>query len=74
MTTKSFDSKFRKDLFTLNRAANREVILPIDYPKLYKKVKKYFEAEGIEFYNEIEADYEYILSLITEELKLDIPA
>jgi hypothetical protein len=74
MTSKSFESKFRKDLYILNRAAIREVILPIDQPKLYKKVKKYFESEGVQFYNEIEADYEYILSLITEELKLDIPA
>ena len=74
MSTNLFESKFRKYLPTLKRAAIREVILPLDKPKLYKKVKKHFESEGVVFYNNVVADYEYILSLINEELKLDIPA
>jgi hypothetical protein len=75
MSKKTFDVLFRKDKTTLERAANRYVDLDYDYPKLYKKVKKYFEnQEGVVFYNEPDADYEVILSLISEKLQLDVPA
>ncbi len=75
MSKKTFDVQFRKDKTILERAANRFVDLDYDYPKLYKKVKKYFQTqEGVEFYNEPEADYEAVLSLISEKLQLDVPA
>jgi hypothetical protein len=75
MSKKSFDVLFRKDMAVLERAVYRAVDLDYEYPKLYKKVKKYFQQqEEIEFYDEPEADYEEILSLIREKLKLDIPA
>lgn len=75
MSKKSFDVLFRKDMAVLERAAYRAVDLDYEYPKLYKKVKKYFQnQEGVVFYDEPEADYEAVLSLISEKLKLDIPA
>lgn len=74
MTTKTFQSQFRKDLYILTRAANSEVDLEYGYPKLFKKVKKYFVNQGVEFYDDPETDYRYILSLIGEELKIDVPA
>ena len=72
MSDQTFSSKFRKSIQTLNRAIKREVILAIDQPKLYKKIVKYFESEGVEFYGDIEADYELILSLISEELQSNV--
>ena len=72
MSDQNFCSKFRKSIQTLDRAVKREVILAIDQPKLYKKIVKYFENEGVQFYGEIEADYELILSLISEELQSNV--
>lgn len=72
MSDQTFCSKFRKSIPTLNRAIKREVILAIDQPKLYKKIVKYFQTEGVEFYGDIEADYELILSLISEELQSNV--
>jgi hypothetical protein len=74
MSDQSFESKFRKSIYTLTRAANREVDLEFDYPKIYKKVKRFYTDQGIEFYNESEADYELILGLLCEDLKIDVPA
>lgn len=74
MSDQSFESKFRKSIYTLTRAANREVDLEFDYPKIYKKVKRFYADQGIEFYNESEADYELILGLLCEDLKIDVPA
>ena len=36
-------TKFKKDISTLRAAANKEIFLDIKHPKLYKKVKRYYE-------------------------------
>lgn len=74
MANKTFTEQFRKDLYTLTRAGNREIELDYEHPKLYRKVKKYFKEQGVQFYDEPDADFEYVLSLIAEELKLEVPA
>ena len=74
MSNKPFEAQFRKDIDLLTRAVYRVIDLDFDQPKVYKKVKKYFQNQGIEFYDEPEADYELVLSLLREELKLDVPA
>jgi hypothetical protein len=72
MYEQSFAEKFRKEKFTLQRALDREVILPIDKPKLWKKIIKFFEDRNVLFYGEIEADYIMILNLISEELGIEV--
>lgn len=74
MSDYSFNSKFRKSIYTLTRAANREIDLEYDQPKLFKKVKKFYKEQGVQFYQESEADYELILSLLSEDLQVDVPA
>ena len=37
-------TKFKKDISTLRAAANKEIFLDIKHPKLYKKVKRYYES------------------------------
>lgn len=72
MSEKSFAEQFRKEKYTLQRALDREVILPIDKPKLWKKILKFFEERDVQFYGEIEADYIMILNLISEELGIEV--
>jgi hypothetical protein len=72
MSEKSFAQRFGKEKYTLQRALDREVILPLDKPKLWKKIVKFFEERGIEFYGDIEADYIMILNLISEELGIEV--
>ena len=61
-------SKFKKDLSTLRAAANKEIYLDVKYPKLYKKVKRYYQNE-IEFTGEDpDADYNTIIECIAEDL------
>ena len=37
-------TKFKKDISTLRAAANKEIFLDVKNPKLYKKVKRYYEG------------------------------
>ena len=41
-------SKFKKDLHTLKGAAAGDFFLDVKNPKLYKKVRRYYENEGVE--------------------------
>jgi len=61
-------SKFKKDISTLRAAANKEVFLDVKNPKLYKKVKRYYQNE-ID-YSENDPDLNY--SLVVECLRQDL--
>ncbi len=63
-------SKFKKDLQTLRSAANREIYLDVKNPKLYKKVKRYYNNAGIaEFTGDALEDYEILMDCIAGDLE-----
>ena len=63
-------SKFKKDLQTLRSAAHKEIYLDVKNPKLYKKVKKYYEREElIQFTGEPLEDYDILMEVIAEDLQ-----
>jgi hypothetical protein len=64
----SLTSKFKKDIDTLKQAANCELHLGIKNPKLYKKVKRYYEQNGVVFSGEYEDDYEILIDYLYEDL------
>ena len=63
-------SKFKKDLQTLRSAAIKEIYLDVKNPKLYKKVKKYYEREElIQFTGDALEDYDILMDVILEDLQ-----
>ena len=66
----TLNSKFKKDIRTLQDAVDRKIFLDVKNPKLYKKVKRYYQNE-IDYNDEDpEADY----SLVVECLRQDLEA
>ena len=63
-------SKFKKDLNLLRAAANKEIFLDVKNPKLYKKIKRYYQNE-IDY---SEDDHELNYSLVVECLIQDFEA
>ena len=63
-------SKFRKDLGILRAAADKEIFLDVKNPKLYKKVKRFYQNE-IDY---SEDDHELNYSLVVECLRQDLEA
>ena len=63
-------SKFRKDLGILRAAADKEIFIDVKNPKLYKKVKRFYQNE-IDY---SEDDHELNYSLVVECLKQDLEA
>ena len=61
-------SKFSKDLSTLRAAANKEIFLDLKNPKLYKKVKRYYQNEVDLTGEDPEADYALIMEGVRQDL------
>ena len=64
----SLTSKFKKHLQTLQAAANREIYLDVKNPKLYKKVKRYYQNEVELRGEDPDADYELIVQCLLQDL------
>jgi hypothetical protein len=62
-------SKFKKDLNTLKSASLGEIYLDVKNPKLYKKVRRYYENEGVVFSGDPLDDYEMLMEYIAQDLE-----
>ena len=64
----SLIEKFKKDVSTLRSAANGEIYLDVKNPKLYKKVFRYYQNEGVVFSGEPLDDYEMLIEYLESDL------
>jgi hypothetical protein len=65
----SLIQKFKKDVSTLRSAANGEIYLDVKNPKLYKKVRRFYENEGVVFSGDPLDDYEILMEYIDQDLE-----
>lgn len=61
-------TKFKKDVTTLRAAVEGDFYLDVRNPKLYKKVRKYYQNEGIEFSGDPLDDYDILIDAIAGDL------
>lgn len=62
-------SKFKKDIQILRSAANGEIFLDVKNPKLYKKIRRYYENEGVVFSGDPLDDYDILMEYIAADLE-----
>ena len=62
-------SKFKKDINTLKCAVNGDFFLDVKNPKLYKKVRRYYQNEGIDFSGDPLDDYDILIEYLSEDLE-----
>jgi hypothetical protein len=65
----SLIQKFKKDVSTLRSAANGEFYLDVKNPKLYKKVRRFYENEGVVFSGDPLDDYEMLMEYVAQDLE-----
>ena len=61
-------SKFKKDIGILRAAANKEIFLDLKNPKLYKKIKRYYQNEIILDGEDPERDYSLVIECLRQDL------
>lgn len=62
-------AKFKKDVQTLRDAANGDIFLDVKNPKLFKKVRRYYENQGVVFSGEPLDDYDILMEHIYDDLQ-----
>jgi hypothetical protein len=67
--TMTLTSKFKKDIQTLRGAANGEFYLDVKNPKLFKKVRRFYEQEGVVFSGDPLDDYEMLMEYVLSDLE-----
>jgi hypothetical protein len=61
--------KFKKDVNTLWGAANGDFYLDVKNPKLFKKVRRYYESQGVIFSDDALDNYEILIDCIIQDLE-----
>ena len=61
--------KFKKDLQTLKSAANGEFYLDVKNPKLYKKIRRYYENQGVMFSEDPLDNYDILIECLEADLQ-----
>ena len=62
-------SKFSKDLSTLRAAANKEIYLDVKNPKLYKKLKRFYQEEVVLDGQDPDRDYALVIECVKQDLE-----
>jgi hypothetical protein len=61
--------KFKKDISTLRAAATGEIFLDVKNPKLFKKVRRFYERDGVVFSGDALDDYDILMEQISVDLE-----
>ena len=61
--------KFKKDISTLRAAANGDFYLDVKNPKLYKKIRRYYQNEGVIFSDDPLDNYDILIECIAQDLE-----
>jgi|TARA_R100000005_G_C4952773_1_gene172529 hypothetical protein len=62
-------SKFKKDISTLRSAVQGDFYLDVKNPKLFKKVRKFYESDGVVFSGDPLDDYDILIDCLAEDLQ-----
>ena len=60
--------RFSSCLDILTDAVDRQIILDTEYPILYNQVVKFFEEKGVDFYGDVDEDYDILLTKLEQDL------
>lgn len=62
-------TKFKKDIQILRGASNGDFLLDVRNPKLFKKVRRYYENNGVVFSGDALDDYDMLMEYILADLE-----
>jgi len=65
----SLIQKFKKDVNTLRGATNGDFYLDVKNPKLYKKVRRFYENQGVIFSDDPLDNYDILMDYLDQDLK-----
>lgn len=61
--------KFKKEIQILKSAAKGEIYLDVKNPKLYKKVRRFYENQGVIFSDDPLDNYEILIDCLAQDFE-----
>ena len=60
--------RFSPHINILYEAIDRHVVLDTEYPIIYNQVVKHYEEKGVDFYGDVDEDYDILLTKLEQDL------
>ena len=60
--------RFSSVIDILFDAVDRKIVLDTEYPIIYNQVVKHYEEKGVDFYGDVDEDYDILLSKLETDL------
>lgn len=60
--------RFSSHIDILYEAIDRQVVLDTEYPVIYNQVLKHYEEKGVDFYGDVDEDYDILLTKLEQDL------
>jgi hypothetical protein len=60
--------RFSPHINILYEAIDRHVVLDTEYPIIYNQVVKHYEEKGVDFYGDVDEDYDILLTKLESDL------
>ena len=54
--------RFSSVIDILFDAVDRKIVLDTEYPIIYNQIVKHYEEKGVDFYGDVDEDYDILLS------------
>jgi len=60
--------KFSSVIDILFDAVDRKIVLDTEYPIIYNQIVKFYEEKGVDFYGDVDEDYDILLTKLETDL------
>tara|TARA_R100001510_G_C7647900_1_gene205247 strand:+ start:1150 stop:1365 length:216 start_codon:yes stop_codon:yes gene_type:complete len=60
--------RFSPHIDLLYEAIDRQVVLDTEYPIIYNEIMKYYEEKGVDFYGDVDENYDILLNKLERDL------
>ena len=60
--------RFSSCLSILEDAVDRQIMLDSDYPIIHNQLVKHYEDRGVDFYGDVDGDYDILLAKLESDL------
>ena len=60
--------RFSPSIQILRDAVDRKIILDIEYPVIYNKIMRFLEKKGVQFYGDVDDNYDIFLNQLEKVL------
>ena len=60
--------RFASSIDILLEAVDRQIMLDTEYPIIYNQIVRFYEEKGVDFYGDVDEDYDILLNKLEQDL------